>query len=207
MLVVSRNRMKEQHDKHHREEEFGVGDWVYLKLRPYRRNLVSQQALYKLGSRFYGPFQIERRIGAVAYRLKLPEDSQVHPVFHVSQLKRRLGKEDTVTEMQPAVNKEAQMVFRPVKAVEYRYIKKGGRFRWEVLIEWESLPESEATWENVEMMKTKFPSFVLEDKEDLQGNEIDTRESRELKNAYNRARRLKIKEMGRASAQASTRQK
>lgn len=34
-LVVSQNHMKVQSDKHKNEEEFAVGDWVYLKLVPY----------------------------------------------------------------------------------------------------------------------------------------------------------------------------
>lgn len=69
VLQRSINRMKSYHDKGRREEEFKVGDWVYLKLWPYQQQLISQKALYKLGSRYYGPYQVIERIGEVAYRI------------------------------------------------------------------------------------------------------------------------------------------
>jgi hypothetical protein len=45
----------------------------------------------KLTPRFIGPFKILERRGGVAYQLELPPQlSDVHDVFHVSQLKKRL---------------------------------------------------------------------------------------------------------------------
>lgn len=108
-LGKSVNRMKGQYDKHRREEEFQPGDWVYLKLRPYRQQTISQKAIYKLGSRFYGPFQIEQRIGTVAYKLSLPSDAQIHPVMHVSQLRRRLGTGEVAAGPLPIVNQGGRL--------------------------------------------------------------------------------------------------
>lgn len=68
-----------------------LGNGFTSKLRPYRQQSLSQKALYKLGSRFYGPYKILKRIGEVAYKLELPAEAQIHPVIHVSQLKRKLG--------------------------------------------------------------------------------------------------------------------
>jgi hypothetical protein len=45
----------------------------------------------KLASRYVGPFQIVDRKGEIAYQLELPPQlSDVHDVFHVSQLKNHL---------------------------------------------------------------------------------------------------------------------
>jgi hypothetical protein len=43
----------------------------------------------KLSPRFIGPFKILKRVGQVAYQLELPDHlSDVHDVFHISQLKK-----------------------------------------------------------------------------------------------------------------------
>jgi len=46
----------------------------------------------KLSPRYIGPYQIVRKIGKVAYELELPADlGGVHPVFHVSMLRKCIG--------------------------------------------------------------------------------------------------------------------
>ncbi|GJW87045.1 reverse transcriptase [Tanacetum coccineum] len=86
------DRMKSQANKHRSDRSFEVGSWVYLKLQPPHRQVTARQGPYhKLSAKFYGPFMIEEKIGAVAYKLKLPNGSQIHLVFHVSQLKQCKG--------------------------------------------------------------------------------------------------------------------
>jgi hypothetical protein len=68
-----------------------VNQQVFLRLHPYQQTSVATRRALKLAPRFYGPFTVLRRVGAVAYELDLPATSRIHPVFHVSQFKPKLG--------------------------------------------------------------------------------------------------------------------
>jgi hypothetical protein len=88
-LKVAQSRQKIYADKRRRDLSFEVGDFVYLKVSPMRGTLRFK-VKGKLAPRYVGPFKIvDRR--EVAYQLKLPPQlSDVHDVFHVSQLKKCL---------------------------------------------------------------------------------------------------------------------
>ena len=61
-----------------------MGDKVFLKLRPYKQKSLAAHPNEKLSERFYGPYTVLERIGAVAYNLALPPTSNIHLVFHIS---------------------------------------------------------------------------------------------------------------------------
>jgi hypothetical protein len=89
-LRVTQSRQKSYTDHRRRELSFEVGDFVYLKVSPMR-GLHHFKVRAKLAPIFIGPFKILEKSGEVAYLLELPPQlSDVHDVFHVSQLKKRL---------------------------------------------------------------------------------------------------------------------
>ena len=77
-----------QADKRRREVEFAMGDKVYLKIQTYRLKSQATRINQKLKPRFYGPFAVLEKIGVVAYKLQCQPNSMVHPIFHVSLLKK-----------------------------------------------------------------------------------------------------------------------
>jgi hypothetical protein len=90
-LELAATRMKHVADQMRREVEFQVGDLVLLKLHPYRQHFMFKRSHQKLANHFYDPFPVEQRLGKVAYRLSLPPEAKIHPVFHVSLLKKYVG--------------------------------------------------------------------------------------------------------------------
>jgi hypothetical protein len=79
------------------ERSFAVGDLVYLKLQPYIQSSLARRSNQKLAFKFFGPFKVIDKIGAVAYKLLLPETSSIHLVFHASQLKKAVSADHQVT--------------------------------------------------------------------------------------------------------------
>eukprot|EP01018_Ginkgo_biloba_P027472 Gb_14700 [translate_table: standard] len=71
---------------------FQVGEMVYLRVKP--NSPLKTGKCTKLAPHYCGPFEILEKINEVAYRLKLPNHVKIHPVFHVSFLKKALSRFD-----------------------------------------------------------------------------------------------------------------
>lgn len=169
-LLRAQDVMKNNADKRRRELEFDVGMKVYLKLRPYRQQSVSRRLCHKLSARFYGPYEVLERIGKVAYRLRLPEGSKVHPVFHVSQLKPVIGKGRVITPLPETLSRDDELLIEPDELLGTRYDVEG---HLEVLVSWKNLPSHENSWMRLSELKHQFPTYSLEDKLVLQSGGID----------------------------------
>ncbi|GJT71916.1 putative reverse transcriptase domain-containing protein [Tanacetum coccineum] len=88
---AARDRQKSYADKRRKPLEFGVGDYVFLKVSPWK-GVVRFGKKRKLAPIFVGPFEIIEKVGLVAYRLDVPEElNGVHDTFHVLNLKKCLG--------------------------------------------------------------------------------------------------------------------
>jgi hypothetical protein len=90
-LKVAQSRQKSYANKRRRDLSFEIRDFVYLKVSPMR-STHRFRVKGKLAPRYVGPFKIIDHKGEVAYQHELPPQlSDVHDVFHVSQLKKCLG--------------------------------------------------------------------------------------------------------------------
>jgi ribosomal protein L21E len=171
-LIRAQHRMKKQADLKRRDVNFEEGDLVYLKLQPYRQQSLARRPCDKLSSRFYGPYVVIAKVGKVAYRLELPVGTKIHPVFHVSQLKRANGASFNPTDLPSQLSSTLELMVEPVAVLGVRKAPTQPWATAQVLIQWQGLPVSEATWELYGNILSLFPDFHLEDKVALVGGGI-----------------------------------
>ena len=74
----------------------------------------------KLSPKYYGLYKVLQNIGTMAYKLKLPASSQVHPVFHVSCLKKVIGDKLLVQTILPELDEEGKIILEHEAVTETR---------------------------------------------------------------------------------------
>ena len=118
-LKAACDRQKSYADVRRKPLEFQVRDGVMLKVSPWKC-MIRFGKRGKLNPRYIGPFEILARIGSVAYQLKLPQElSNVHDVFHVSNLKICLSDDTLVVPLDEIqVNTKLNFVEEPVDIMD-----------------------------------------------------------------------------------------
>ena len=120
-LNLAQNQMKQQADQHHSERSFDVGDWVFLRLQPYKQMSLKQAKKdNKLSPKYYGPYKVLQKISTMAYKLELPASSRVHPVFHVSCLKKVIGENLPIQTIFLELDEEGKIILEPEVVMETR---------------------------------------------------------------------------------------
>lgn len=124
-LARAQNRCKQKADKNRTKRSFVEGEQVLLKLQPYVQSTVANRHCPKLAYKFFGPYTILQRIGAMAYKLQLRDDSRIHPVFHVSQLKPFMPDYSPVFSELPRAPDLTAAPLQPIAILDRWLVKKG----------------------------------------------------------------------------------
>ena len=115
----------------------------------------------KLGPRFIGPYEVNEKVGPVAYRLALhPDLEKIHNVFHISMLRRYRSDPTHIVssktiDLRPDLTYEeepVEILAREVKELRNKKIPL-------VKVLWRNHKTEEATWESEEMMRQQYPQL------------------------------------------------
>nr|KYP41792.1 Transposon Ty3-G Gag-Pol polyprotein [Cajanus cajan] len=152
--VVMQSRQKSYADRRRKPLEFVEGEHVFLKVTP----TSSVGRARKLTPRFVDPYQIIQRVGPVAYRLALPPSlSNLHDVFHVSQLRKYIHDPSHVVELDDVQVKE-NLTYEKllVAVVDHKLKEPRGKSVALVKVLWDAAT-SEATWEVEQQYRERYP--------------------------------------------------
>ncbi|KAG2323181.1 hypothetical protein Bca52824_016394 [Brassica carinata] len=139
-LLRAQNRMKQHADSH--------------------RNIRSKEDIYLISSppRFYGPYEIQDRVGSLAYKLRLPPGAAIHNVLHVSQLKLCPNPTNTPSVL-PQYLRDVGTAKEPEKILEKKMVNRRNRAVTKVLVQWKGYSPEQATWEFYQDFVAKHPDF------------------------------------------------
>ena len=112
----------------------------------------------KLEPKYYGPYKVLQKFGSMDYKLELPTTSRVHPVFHVSCLKKEIGDKIPIQTILPEFD-ERKVILEPKKISETRTKQLRNRVITEYLVKWKNLLVEDSTWED-ESFVHKHPQLV-----------------------------------------------
>ncbi|XP_073367779.1 uncharacterized protein [Aegilops tauschii subsp. strangulata] len=119
----------------------------------------------KLALKFFGPYTMLEKIGPLAYKMDLPPDSRVHPVFHVSQLKLFTLDYSPVFADLPRVQDLSATVTEPFKILERRMMKHGDAPVVQLKIQWSPTKVAYATWEDYDVLRRRFLTAAIWEEE------------------------------------------
>ncbi|XP_027357442.1 uncharacterized protein LOC113866842 [Abrus precatorius] len=161
-IKVVQDRQKSYHDQQKKALEFQVGDHVFWRVSPITgvgRALKSR----KLSPKFIGPFEVLSKVGPVAYHIALPPNlSNLHPLFHVSQLRKYILDLSHVIEFDPVqVHENLSYDVFLVKIVDHRIKQLRGKDISLVKVIWNASDEGDTTCEPKDKMKEAYPHLFF----------------------------------------------
>ncbi|XP_070024625.1 uncharacterized protein [Nicotiana sylvestris] len=137
-----------------------VGKKALLKVSPMK-GVMRFGKTGKLSPRFIGLFEVLRRVGEVAYELALPPPpslSEVHPVFHVSMLRKYHADLSHVLDFSTIqLDESLGYEEEPVAIIDRQDRQLRSKRVSVVKVQWRGQIVEEVTWESEEDMRKRYP--------------------------------------------------
>jgi hypothetical protein len=132
--------------KHKDTPKFQLGDLVWLE----GKNLQMVQPTAKLAPKRHGPFKVTQVMSAVNYRLKLPMQWSIHPVFHIDLLTpyHETPIHGANYQRPPPDLVEGEEEYEVETVLASRRFGRGKKLQY--LVKWKGYPDSDNQWINKE---------------------------------------------------------
>ncbi|GJV24176.1 putative reverse transcriptase domain-containing protein [Tanacetum coccineum] len=156
-IQAAREHQKSYANVRQKPFEFQVGDKVMLKVSPWK-GMIRFGKREKLNPHYIGPFKIIAKVGTVAYRLELLEQSsRVHSTFHVSNLKKCLSDETLAIPLDEIqIDDKLQFTEEPIEIMDCE-VKRLKQSRISIVkVRWNSRIGPKFTWEREDQMQKKY---------------------------------------------------
>ncbi|GKC63035.1 hypothetical protein Tco_1095633 [Tanacetum coccineum] len=133
-----------------------------LKVSPWK-GVVRFCKRGKLNPKYVGPFQVLAKVGAIAYKLELPQVlSKVHNTSHVSNLKKYYADKPLavlldgllIDDKLHFVEEQVEIMDREVKRLKQSRIPS-------YKVRWNSKRGREFTWEREDQFRKKYPHLFI----------------------------------------------
>ena len=123
-----------------------MGDRVLISTKNLTLAFQTGRDAAKLDHRWAGPFKVLEKNSAVSYKVELPPEVRVHPVFHISVLKpyheaanERFPNRNHARPPPVIIDEEEEYEIEGILAHETKY----GKTRY--LVKWKGYPLSDAS--------------------------------------------------------------
>jgi hypothetical protein len=146
-IMQAQERQEKYANEKRRDESFQVGDQVYVSTANLTIDADRGRPSRKLTARFAGPYPVTEVVSKVAYRLGLPATMRIHPVFHVSLLKRHNSGLPEFGDRQPDRPPPELIDGRNEWEVEELLDERMHKRRKEYLVKWKGYGREDATWQ------------------------------------------------------------
>jgi hypothetical protein len=150
-LELANEHIKHFYNQNHRApEDIQVGDKVWLS----HQNIETDRLLHKLSHKGLGPYTVLEKIGSHAFRLQIPHTMKIHPVFHVTLLKKHHadphGREPP--QPPPTITEKGKEEYDVEEVLNSRYC---GRWKkLEYFVKWLDYGPESNSWEPAENLDT-----------------------------------------------------
>ncbi|MCO5579604.1 hypothetical protein L7F22_033461 [Adiantum nelumboides] len=173
-ICSAQNHTKTYAKKARKKVTFKKGIFMFLKVCTKLETMKTGKC-DRISLKYCGPFKVLKKVGDVAYKLEVPKSSQVHPIFHVSKLKKPVHEVENVVSLDILVDliEPPKIPHEPTRILGYRERHTRHKIYQDVLVKWTDVEEEAATWKQRSVIGKQFPHIVFEEKTLLKGEVLD----------------------------------